>query len=646
MRKNLSYLCEFYLKRPEGRKECTEDMRKCKESAKIKPEWLFIPVGGAPGHLVDMFYDKYPQWRQLWKALYVDRLSYRDIMETKSEQKHYYFVGEFSPLSKKNMSLTKALKSEKHFFARKLDRLYEKMSRRKKIMVLAHIGGGTGSHLFPEIIKFYSTQRHRENFFYCFVVIEPFYPAVPREHFTENISHGINNTVKEWRKMKNHSALFYFDRNVFSRQETFSEYFSALLAMLIHFPQEGLDAFKNRENILFLHPEIAEKDLVSFSAKNFDKVEQITSFTNDKDSISNAVAGIIRKYNKDLSPEFLKAGFPSEVGFAGCSVVGGEGIMPRKTSGKEKKDRSSEYLREISAFVNQSLSLRDSIKKLLHTSVSKFRVSGCRLIISEEFLQDIDRLKEELDFSNTDILSNIDRNRLFICYGDTSLRAKKEFGIFNEANKQLGVIEFYGTRSGMGKKGEILLLTMRSLFGMAFSRYIQYVNSITDGLTGIPRREYILRKIEEYVDKYKKGESEGDICVAMIDIDRFKHVNDTYGHSAGDKVLKQLGDTIRANIRSEKDMVGRYGGEEFIIVFPGVDLHKAEEIAERLRQSVERTKVAVAKAKKGVSITISIGVTSLKNLKSRSKSVATLIASADKNLYAAKRAGRNRLISR
>lgn len=123
------------------------------------------------------------------------------------------------------------------------------------------------------------------------------------------------------------------------------------------------------------------------------------------------------------------------------------------------------------------------------------------------------------------------------------------------------------------------------------------------------------------------------LSVVMIDIDFFKRINDTYGHETGDKVLKIFAKTLEKSIRHE-DIVGRFGGEEFVIALPNTNIEQALNAAERIRQKIEKMKV---KAING-NITASLGITELL----LTDDEESILKRADDALYEAKRGGRNR----
>jgi len=121
----------------------------------------------------------------------------------------------------------------------------------------------------------------------------------------------------------------------------------------------------------------------------------------------------------------------------------------------------------------------------------------------------------------------------------------------------------------------------------------------------------------------------------MFDIDHFKKVNDTFGHLAGDQVLKHLAITIKTKIRRE-DLFARYGGEEFAIVLPEIDGYNAHQFAEKVRRIVEATDFRFEQTK--IDVTVSMGVATLD---ADTADAAALIKRADERLYEAKGAGRN-----
>ncbi|MEJ6784674.1 PleD family two-component system response regulator [Aminobacter sp. Piv2-1] len=163
--------------------------------------------------------------------------------------------------------------------------------------------------------------------------------------------------------------------------------------------------------------------------------------------------------------------------------------------------------------------------------------------------------------------------------------------------------------------------------------------AVTDGLTGLHNRRYLdghLPKLFERAIARRRP-----LSVMITDLDRFKQVNDTYGHDGGDEVLREFARRMRKSVRGI-DLACRFGGEEFVIVMPDTDGALAEVVAERIRKEVAQTPFAVSGAAKPIPVTVSVGVSSLRQ---EGDSVAGLMKRADLALYDAKTAGRNRVVA-
>ena len=157
----------------------------------------------------------------------------------------------------------------------------------------------------------------------------------------------------------------------------------------------------------------------------------------------------------------------------------------------------------------------------------------------------------------------------------------------------------------------------------------------TDSLTGLynHRRFFEIAKLEIR----RSAKEQRSLCAMMFDIDFFKQVNDTFGHSTGDQVLTSIAALCRQIFR-ESDIVGRYGGEEFAILLPETDLETAKEAAERVRIGVEEMRFATDKG--AFSISISAGIASLSPC---CPTLGELLRRADEALYEAKHNGRNKI---
>ncbi len=161
-----------------------------------------------------------------------------------------------------------------------------------------------------------------------------------------------------------------------------------------------------------------------------------------------------------------------------------------------------------------------------------------------------------------------------------------------------------------------------------------------DGLTETYNKRYLQNRLS---DDIKKAESaNGPLSLLILDIDHFKHYNDTSGHLEGDDVLKRIGAILKHQIRDDTDVVVRYGGEEFVIVFPGATKAVAARQAENIRRAVETHPFKHAARQPLGAVTISGGVAAFPE---DGRNSVALLRAADQALYEAKAAGRNRIVN-
>ncbi|HEX8119978.1 MAG TPA: diguanylate cyclase [Solirubrobacteraceae bacterium] len=154
----------------------------------------------------------------------------------------------------------------------------------------------------------------------------------------------------------------------------------------------------------------------------------------------------------------------------------------------------------------------------------------------------------------------------------------------------------------------------------------------TDSLTGLPNRETFQRSLSQEVAR--AGRTGGEMSVLLLDLDHFKRINDTLGHQAGDKVLREVAAVLDESCRPF-DTPARYGGEEFAVVLPNTGEHDGRGAAERLREAIEKASI-------NPSVTVSIGLASFP---ADGRDGDTLVRAADEALYESKRGGRNRVTS-
>ncbi len=167
--------------------------------------------------------------------------------------------------------------------------------------------------------------------------------------------------------------------------------------------------------------------------------------------------------------------------------------------------------------------------------------------------------------------------------------------------------------------------------------------SVTDALTGLYNRRYA----EPYMERLAAGAGESGtrpFAVVLADIDHFKEVNDRFGHKAGDAVLMAVADLLRDNLRA-RDLVARFGGEEFLIVMPDTRESEAQMVAERLRRRLAEAPIGAPGMERPIHVSISLGVCVDKPRDDirPTDHVARMVERADRALYAAKSGGRNRV---
>ena len=181
-----------------------------------------------------------------------------------------------------------------------------------------------------------------------------------------------------------------------------------------------------------------------------------------------------------------------------------------------------------------------------------------------------------------------------------------------------------------------LLGALAHHIGVAFENAHLYTLAITDELTQLYTVRHFQNRIQECVSRYKRYQQK--FSLLMLDLDHFKSINDAYGHPAGDEVLRRVAQVLVGSIRAV-DSAYRRGGDEFAILLPETNSTTARQVAERVRQQIDRLEVSLGSDRK-IAVTASIGLAVCPD---DGGSVDELVAAADAALYAAKREGRNRV---
>lgn len=210
-----------------------------------------------------------------------------------------------------------------------------------------------------------------------------------------------------------------------------------------------------------------------------------------------------------------------------------------------------------------------------------------------------------------------------------------------EANKILGILRVDSPLPQHFTTDDLRFLrTIADLTSIAVENAQLYQRleelAIKDGLTGLYLRRYLMERLEEEIARGVRSKYE--LSFLMIDLDRFKQYNDTFGHIAGDIVLRNLAQVLVEHFSRPGDLICRYGGEEFCILLPDCPKAKAAELAEKLRQKMQSQEIMLRRQK--THVTISVGVASFpKDARLKEE----LIFKADAALYQAKEGGRNRV---
>jgi diguanylate cyclase (GGDEF)-like protein len=209
-------------------------------------------------------------------------------------------------------------------------------------------------------------------------------------------------------------------------------------------------------------------------------------------------------------------------------------------------------------------------------------------------------------------------------------------------DRLIGTLLVSGKGDGQGYLSEEqdLLTLLAHHVATVFENARLFESATYESLTGLLRREAILEQLDRELERAVRYDR--PLTLAMADLDYFKDVNDRYGHLAGDTLLKRISQVAADGLRTT-DLIGRYGGEEFLVVLPETDMNGAVAVAEKIRGLVQHTAVPMEDGSLA-QVTISIGLASLAMKPNNGRAVARdLIAAADRSLYQAKNSGRNRV---
>ncbi|WP_022670284.1 diguanylate cyclase [Hippea alviniae] len=306
--------------------------------------------------------------------------------------------------------------------------------------------------------------------------------------------------------------------------------------------------------------------------------------------------------------EYLKAFFEEEKNIIGTVLVVEDSKIQNQTMCHQLKEKN---IKPLSAYTGE-----EALRLLLEGSEV------------DAILLDIN-LPGASGFEVAKALKSDERFRYIPIIGVTAAEGSEGFSVMKQAfdsgvddfiRKPYSMIEFYARIRANIHRGQLIKKLKDE--------------SERDFLTKLYNRRSIITFLEKFIALSKRNNK--PLSFMILDLDKFKRINDTYGHLVGDDVLREVARVIEKSIRSS-DIAGRFGGEEFSVILPETELDKACEVAERIRANIESMRV---KSENGdVSITVSAGVSEYNN-----ETINEFIGRADKSLYKAKANGRNRVM--
>ncbi len=350
--------------------------------------------------------------------------------------------------------------------------------------------------------------------------------------------------------------------------------------------------------------------------------------------VFNSEIVAMRKDGSTLPIEIRAKSFWDDTGsYQGHTCIVHDITEEKKT--KERIEQTARFLNTIFESVRDPFIILDSDYRIIKANQAYSELKGITL----------DDLIDNKCYAVT-------RARDSVC---TDCIVAKTFRSGDPAAKEKKVV----THSGLEEWLEIYTYPIQDQTG-AVTHVIEYVRNITDrkraeeesqrfikeletlssedGLTGLQNRRMIFERIRHEIERVRRYNVE--LSLIFCDLDNFKEINDNYGHKAGDEVLKTIADILLCSVRTS-DVVGRYGGDEFLLVLPQTSLKGAQELAERIRFSVQETKFEMPVGR-SVGTTMSIGVAFYDG---KETDVDALLNRIDTALYVSKRSGKNQVYS-
>lgn len=320
----------------------------------------------------------------------------------------------------------------------------------------------------------------------------------------------------------------------------------------------------------------------------------------------------------------------------------------------EKRLSEVLVLQKIIQMVNSTLNLEEVLNYIMNFMVTALNANDCTVFVNTEEGEKRYTLGKGIEMIEVEkaVSKRAVERREAIIINDVNrslgINVDKRYNAvialpLKVKNEIIGTINIYDNSAAKIKRNDIDFLgIIADQAAIAVSNAQQYEEikelAVVDKLTNVYNRRYFMELLEKNVEE-EYINSENPISLILIDIDDFGKYNNTYGHPKGDELLIEMGKILKANVRP-MDLVGRYGGEEFIVMMPKAKSHTAAEVAKRLKEAVETTKFFGRETQPNGRVTISLGaVTCMDHV-----NVRELVQETDKALYKAKTTGKNKVV--
>jgi diguanylate cyclase (GGDEF)-like protein len=320
----------------------------------------------------------------------------------------------------------------------------------------------------------------------------------------------------------------------------------------------------------------------------------------------------------------------------------------------DKKINELTILNQIAVMVNSTLEIRKILESVMNFMLQAIKAKSCSILVldgkkrysihdpSKDLLKAEAMILKQVLESKSAVKIPVVENDYRFYEMDVGHNAVLSLPL-KLRDDIIGIINLYGDYINLSESDLAFMNIAATQIAVAMDNAKNYAkvkeSSIRDKLTGLFNRRHFMDILIKEIDRSSRYKS--PLSVALFDVDHFKNYNDTHGHLLGDKLLRDLSEIVTNSVRNV-DTLGRYGGEEFIVVMPQTKPQDAKVVIDRLRQNISDKEFQGGEMQPNKSVTVSIGLVTCMN---GSLNAEELISNADKNLYKAKNAGRNNVKS-